>query len=646
MSGQLQLLKSPAWIGSRLRPFENCARKIRSGVQTLVARKHGRIGNPSYVGKICSAVHAFVALIVVAAGLGRADDLRPSLIIEGGGLPPYCPALEKLVEAAKVDGRIRIGYFPTASSNPVRSAARFVQRLSLYGVRPEQIQIIDLTVKNSAVQARDPAVLTQIRDCTAIFLGGGDQTRITRALLNPDGTPTAALKAIDAVRQAGGVIAGTSAGAAAQSETMISISGFPDDSIDDGMDALDFGLTKSIEQPARRGLLVTRGLGFFRHGIVDQHFSQYRGRLGRLARATIEEQIRFGFGIDEDAALVVAANGIMEILGPGCVTIIDAAGATCKDGSLGCSITGVHLTCLGHGDRFDPATGRATIHPDKKQHAAGQEDYNGNFPIPDIAGRGALLQSMIDGLGNNTSRTQIGITLKHYRHYGHGYRLTFSKTDQTRGYEGIVNGLEAVAVTRVRLDIEPVALTLRHPETGLPLDLPQEPSRKRLAAISFRGIMLADDQGRFRPNQSITRGELASAIAQTIRLELPRGKPSEITDVLDGAPAAHEIALVAAAGLMPTEDGRFRPTELISRQQAATVLVRLAEQYRSEISTAKPATFADSETIVPEHRQAVLAAHQMGLLKEDSTGIRPTMPLTREEAAEAIYTIIGFTWTE
>lgn len=588
---------------------------------------------------------AVVVLILVVANFGRADEVRTSLIIEGGGLPPCCPALEKLVAVAKVNGRIRIGYLPTASANPDVSATRFISRMGVYGVRPEDIQIIDLTVRNAAVQAENPAVVKQIRDCTAIFFGGGDQTRITGAL-QPNGRRTAALQAIYDVWKGGVVIAGTSAGAAVQSETMISVSGFPDDMIDDGMDALDFGLTKSIEQPARRGLLVSRGLGFLRSGIIDQHFSQYRGRLGRLARAAIEVQVRFGFGIDEDAALVVATDGTLEVLGPGCVTIVDTAGATCQDGPLGCSITGVHLTCLQHSDRFNPKTGEVTVHAGKKLIEAGKEENNGNFLIPDIAGRGAVLHALIAGLGNNTSRKQIGITLKHNRHYGHGYRYTFLKTDRTRSYEGDVNGIWSEAVANVRLDIESVALTLHSPKSALPLDLSEGPARTALEAISFRGIMLADEQSRFRPQAPMTRGELASAIAQTIRLEPARGKPPAISDVLASLPEADEIALVVTAGLMKAENGPFRPATPISRQEAATVLVQLAERYRSEVLPATPVELRDVATIAPQHRDAVFGAHRAGLLKADAEGFRPAANLTRAEAAEAIYTIIGFPWAK
>ena len=56
----------------------------------------------------------------------------------------------------------------------------------------------------------------------AIFFTGGDQKRITKALRNEDGENTPLLEAIWEVYNEGGVIAGTSAGAAVLSRVMFS----------------------------------------------------------------------------------------------------------------------------------------------------------------------------------------------------------------------------------------------------------------------------------------------------------------------------------------------------------------------------------------------------------------------------------------
>lgn len=585
-----------------------------------------------------------LTVIMVSAVFARADESRTSLIIEGGGLPPYCPALERLVDAATVKGRIRIGYLPTASSHPDASSAQFIERMKAYGISPDQIQMINITLNNGAVEAESPVVVKQIRECTSIFFGGGDQTRITRALRRPDGTSSAALEAIYSVWKDGAVIAGTSAGAAVQSETMMTVSGVPDDTIDEGLDALDFGLTKSIEEPARRGLLISRGLGFLQSGIIDQHFSQYRGRLGRLARATTEQGVRYGFGIDEDAALAVAVDGTLEVLGPGQVMIVDSANATCHDGPLGCRISGIHLTCLASGDRFDPKTGKVVIHDSKKIVERGKESYNGNFLIPDIAGCGAVTLALFGGLGNNTSREQIGIALKYNGHYGHGFRYTFSKTGLTKCYTGTLRGVDVDAVTDVRLEIEPTTMSLRRPETGLPSDLPNGLSKTILEAISFRGILIADEDGRFRPHEPITRGELAMAVAQTIRLEPPRLNPPVISDIDKNSHSAKSITLVVGAGLIHVTDGLFKPTESISRQEAAMVLVRLAERYRSRELMAEPCQFKDDDAVALQNRNDILKSFHEKLLRSDDGMIRPLDKLTRAETAEAIFTIIDFPW--
>ncbi len=304
--------------------------------------------------------------------------------------------------------------------------------------------------------------MDQIRRSTAAYFAGGDQSRITRTLLKPDGAATPALLALKDMWRRGGVIAGSSAGAAMQSSRMLNAAGLPDDSLDEGMDALDFGIRRDLRH---RGLLVTAGLGFFQAGIVDQHFSQYRGRLARLARALIEEHVRFGFGVDENTALVVSGDGRLEVVGTGNLTIVDAADARCTDGSLGCRISGVRLSSLQSGDGFDPATAATTVRPGKKPIEEGSQDFNGNHLIADIAAPGAVLWAMFSGLAENSSRKQLGITLRYNRGFGHGYRFTFAKTERTIAYGGYADHFYSHAIDGVRLDISPILYTQQDPQS-------------------------------------------------------------------------------------------------------------------------------------------------------------------------------------
>ena len=99
------------------------------------------------------------------------------------------------------------------------------------------------------------------------------------------------------------MIAGTSAGAMAMSNTMI------------------------YEGNAARAHLkgevkITTGLGFLNSVIVDSHFEK-RGRFGRLAQAVASNPGCIGIGLGEDTGMLVTEGNKMEAIGSGLVVIID-----------------------------------------------------------------------------------------------------------------------------------------------------------------------------------------------------------------------------------------------------------------------------------------------------------------------------------
>ena len=67
----------------------------------------------------------------------------------------------------------------------------------------------------------DPHLAEIVRSCSAVWFTGGDQSRTIKTLYRDDGTKTHVLKAVWDVYQSGGVVGGSSAGAAVMSEVMI-----------------------------------------------------------------------------------------------------------------------------------------------------------------------------------------------------------------------------------------------------------------------------------------------------------------------------------------------------------------------------------------------------------------------------------------
>ncbi len=65
-------------------------------------------------------------------------------------------------------------------------------------------------------------------------MNGGDQVRLVQTLTNSDGSDTPLLSAMRRLLERGGLIAGTSAGASAQSAQMLAASGLPNMRVDEG----------------------------------------------------------------------------------------------------------------------------------------------------------------------------------------------------------------------------------------------------------------------------------------------------------------------------------------------------------------------------------------------------------------------------
>ncbi|MDZ7786983.1 MAG: cyanophycinase [Halofilum sp. (in: g-proteobacteria)] len=183
--------------------------------------------------------------------------------------------------------------------------------------------------------AADPANIELIQRSGVVFFTGGDQLRLTNILGGSD-----MLKAIRNHYANGGVIAGTSAGAVAQSTTMIYNGG--------AADALHKGAVK-----------MSSGLGFVEGIIIDSHFLE-RGRFTRLMEVGATNPEYLGVGLGEDAAVIIHRNRVLEAIGNGHVIIVDTrdlASSNIADLAMGEAVAienvVMHALISGHGFDID-----------------------------------------------------------------------------------------------------------------------------------------------------------------------------------------------------------------------------------------------------------------------------------------------------
>ena len=182
-----------------------------------------------------------------------------------------------------------------------------------------------------------------LANATGVFLTGGNQLRISTIL---GGTRVA--KTIRTSNARGVAVGGTSAGAAILSEHMIA-----------------FGESGSTP---RAGLVsLAPGFGLTNRVIIDQHFRQ-RDRLGRLLAALAYNPFAIGLGLDEDTAAFIDPDDVVQVIGAGAITVVDASSLEhssmghARSGDAIC-LTGVKLHILTAGGSFDLRTRTATPPP-------------------------------------------------------------------------------------------------------------------------------------------------------------------------------------------------------------------------------------------------------------------------------------------
>ncbi|MBL8809267.1 MAG: cyanophycinase [Planctomycetaceae bacterium] len=210
------------------------------------------------------------------ATLSQIDGIKGALLIVGGGAIP-----EDAQQAfrAMVGDNGSVAILPDASDSPDEAAKQAIEWLGKSGFTDSARLIV--------VKAGDAQSIETLSTADGVWICGGQQQRLADAWKN-----TNIEEKLLGILERGGVVAGTSAGAAIMSKVMIA-GGNPVPDMSKGWDLLP-------------------------GAIVDQHFSE-RQRLPRLQEAVSNHGDCVGLGIDEGTALLCRGR-MMKVLGAGTVT--------------------------------------------------------------------------------------------------------------------------------------------------------------------------------------------------------------------------------------------------------------------------------------------------------------------------------------
>jgi cyanophycinase len=196
-------------------------------------------------------------------------------------------------EVGGVEKRIEV--ITTASSIPVEVGENYLDAFGKIGCK--NIGVIDIRKREDVFEEK---FINRVKNADGIMFSGGDQLKLTSIF---GGTEIYNVLHDRYLNEEGFVIAGTSAGAMAMSNTMIYQG-------------------KSELAHLKGEVKITTGLAFMGNVIIDSHFDK-RGRFNRLAQAVASNPQCTGIGLGEDTGVIVTEGNKLEVVGSGAVVIVD-----------------------------------------------------------------------------------------------------------------------------------------------------------------------------------------------------------------------------------------------------------------------------------------------------------------------------------
>ncbi|BAU29584.1 S-layer family protein [Aneurinibacillus soli] len=164
-------------------------------------------------------------------------------------------------------------------------------------------------------------------------------------------------------------------------------------------------------------------------------------------------------------------------------------------------------------------------------------------------------------------------------------------------------------------------------------------AKDAVGKVKEQGIMVGDPTGRFRPQDKMTRQEVASTIANVLHLTKQKSSSSPFRDVSTAAWARDAIEAVKTAGIMMgDEKGDFHPDTPMTREELAVLLVNAIKADTKGKGDNLP--FADKSKVSTWAKPAVQVVMEQGLLRGDGKNFNPTEFVQRQEIASVLARLV------
>ncbi|OPX84123.1 MAG: Endo-1,4-beta-xylanase A precursor [Pelotomaculum sp. PtaB.Bin104] len=164
-------------------------------------------------------------------------------------------------------------------------------------------------------------------------------------------------------------------------------------------------------------------------------------------------------------------------------------------------------------------------------------------------------------------------------------------------------------------------------------------AKEPIELLAGAGVLKGVGTGRFEPGRPVTRAEITMILSRAFQLPALDNKPV-FTDVAGTEWYAGCVAAGAGAGLVKGyEDHNFRPNNNITREELAVILARALDLLGEPATVGT--NFTDAGLVSPWAKDSLAAVVAKGLAGGHPDGtFRPQEPVTRAECAAMVYRAI------
>ncbi|WP_145323836.1 S-layer homology domain-containing protein [Paenibacillus xylanexedens] len=146
-----------------------------------------------------------------------------------------------------------------------------------------------------------------------------------------------------------------------------------------------------------------------------------------------------------------------------------------------------------------------------------------------------------------------------------------------------------------------------------------------------KGVLTGNQNGDMNLDGKLTRIQVAAILARSLNLKLADNPSVNFKDVSTDSWGLKYIDALEKLGVITGSAGKFRPNDVITKEELAVILVRVTQT--SIIGKGDNLTISDKDSVSAWAKPYVQAAIDAKLLSSDNGQFNPKNQVTRKEVA-------------